>query len=297
MTELIVRPEPFCAEAAAPISAATGAVTGTILVHVPTEGPPDALTTALGLAKASGAALVGVAAEGLAPYMRGATEPLSGQALEIELNVRRQRIKQAADGFDFATRDIAERSMCHCEEASPEDALVRYACAADWVVAARPRNDQHPDQAPSPADLIVRTGLPVLLAPTEHRPLLARRIVVGWRDTRETRRALAAAMPLLKAAEEVLIVTIASRRATEQARGSLAQVRRRLMHKGCTAKVDIQAREGRRVSTRLRQIAKAEGADLIVVGGFGHSRLQERVLGGASTSLISDCEAYVLFVH
>ena len=88
----------------------------------------------------------------------------------------------------------------------PARALADVACAADLVVANRTADITASQLFPSPHELLLTAGVPVLLQPPNAPPLAAKRIVIGWKNTREARRALPDALPLLLGAEEVRLV-------------------------------------------------------------------------------------------
>jgi hypothetical protein len=89
-------------------------------------------------------------------------------------------------------------AQCASEVARPLDALLARAAAADLIVASRPHRDDSEAQVARAADLIMGSGLPVLLVAHPTRAVEARRIVVAWKDTRESRRAVSDALPFLR---------------------------------------------------------------------------------------------------
>jgi nucleotide-binding universal stress UspA family protein len=161
----------------------------------------------------------------------------------------------------------------------------------------RPDKDAGPNLEPPVEELIMRCSLPVLLAPRSEAALQARRIVVGWSDTREASRAISDAMPLLIAAERVIVVAVGEGDASDSQQAGLDEVCRRLRHRGCNVTGERHAKGAKSVAADLAASAEGHGADLIVIGGYAHSRIQEWVLGGVTRDLIADCPTYVLFSH
>jgi nucleotide-binding universal stress UspA family protein len=270
---------------------------GTLLVHLATEGSSDALRLAVELAQRSGAAVLGVAAEAFDGAWFAGMEYTPGSVLQDWDDALRDRITATKSVFDQQTLGLEGRAQWCGEQASPCEALTRHAGGADWLVAVRPPKEKGANVAARPADLITHTGLPVLLAPDNGALLEARRIIIGWRDTREARRAIANAMPLLTAAEEVWVVSIGHEPTTEADRASLDEVCRRLAQCGCNVVGEQRpfCRPG--VGAMLVRAAEEKGADLIVMGGYAHSRVQEWVLGGVTSELCASCPVYVLVSH
>lgn len=270
---------------------------GGLLVHVPTSREPLALRIAAALAERSGARVIGVGAEAFEPA-RWAGEPympgslISG--LKEELN---KRILATEDRFVTETQALQDRATWYGEPDFPHEVMTRHAAGADWVVAVRPEDGQRSSHAPPISELIMRTGLPVLIAPHAATPLQARRIVVGWSDTREARRAISDAMPLLAAADHVSVVAVAEPEPDDPVKASLEEMNQRLKHRGCKVVAEFRSRGAMSVAQALIAAATGHGADLIVIGGYAHSRLQEWILGGVTRELIADCPVYVLASH
>ena len=270
---------------------------GTILVHVPTRGEPAALRIAVDIAKHSDAAVLGVCAEAFEPALFAGMEYTSHSLMEAWLKALDQRLAHAKGDFERVTSSLAQAAYWASEEEYPQDALVRHACGADWVVAVRPQNAATPNVTPPVADLILRTGLPVLLAPDHAKPLEARRIVIGWSPTLEASRAISDAMPLLVAADHVVVVAVTDEPQREEDEKGLSEVCRRLERRGCAVIRERHANSRASVASVLCKAAQGHGADLLVVGGYAHSRLQEWVLGGVTRDLIASCPHYVMFSH
>ena len=154
---------------------------------------------------------------------------------------------------------------------------------ADLIVAAqRDEAWSHSSQLDVADAVILGSGRPVLVVPNEGLASgSARRVLVAWSDTREASRAVFDALPLLQQAEDVRVVTISPDEAglLQQPDDDICTTLQR--HKvNCKATEHITAHE--EVGRALIQQAIAHRADLLVMGCYGHSRLREFVLGGAS---------------
>ena len=135
------------------------------------------------------------------------------------------------------------------------------------------------------ADLVLRAGRPVLLVASTEDKLDLQNVLVGWKDTREARRAVEGALPLLKLANRVTVVEIANTEDLADARSRTEDVVGWLANHGVSA--SARAVAGANEETRqLRKIAKELDAGLVVGGAYGHTRLREWVLGGVTRELL-----------
>jgi nucleotide-binding universal stress UspA family protein len=139
-------------------------------------------------------------------------------------------------------------------------------------------------------DLVIQVGRPVLIVPTAADKLKLERVVVGWKDTREARRAASDALPLLKKAAHVAVVEIAAEEDLAAGRTHLEDVVGWLKRHGVVA-VSLAAPSTGDDATQLNAIAEEQGADVIVAGAYGHSRLREWVLGGVTRDLLLRAKA------
>jgi hypothetical protein len=141
----------------------------------------------------------------------------------------------------------------------------------------------------TPAGLVMGTGGPVLLVPgTQPVTSLGQKILLGWNDSRESANALRGAMPLIHIAGHVRVVCVGEDK-THALRQHLH--RHQIAHNIAThPQKDLEP------ELVLDQEATAMQADLVVMGLYGHNRLQEFVLGGVSRALLSDEDQKVLLV-
>jgi nucleotide-binding universal stress UspA family protein len=136
----------------------------------------------------------------------------------------------------------------------------------------------------------------VLVVATESSPLELKRVIVAWKDTREARRAAADALPILKIATSVSLVEIAPEAELIAASARLADVAAWLARHDVTAECLPIASDGDDAD-RLNVLAKEWGADLIVAGAYGHSRVREWALGGVTRSLLGTSLRSVFVSH
>lgn len=169
----------------------------------------------------------------------------------------------------------------------PTKLLAYHARAADLLVASANNGIASSLRTVFPGELILSAGRPVLFPNERHEPVTADNILVSWKDTREARRAVIDAMPFLVAAQEVLVATIEDDEG-DLAQQSAADVVRFLMRHGVKARSKVIDVSDRDAPEALLKEAKEIGADLMVSGGYGHSRLREWIFGGVTRSLLAD---------
>ena len=146
--------------------------------------------------------------------------------------------------------------------------------------------------------IAVHSGRPVLLAPEKAAARPYRRILVSWKDTAEAARGLTAAMPLLERAQSVELVHVgaAGTDADEPAQSS-ERIRRYMRWHGVNADFNLVVPLGRTGIDAVLQRAKEAGADLLVMGAYGHSRIRELVFGGFTQQVIEGVDLPVLMFH
>lgn len=173
------------------------------------------------------------------------------------------------------------------------DFIARQARSADLVVTCvRPAVAFEHAKHVSIGDMVMRTGRPVLIVP-DHRDARFDRIVVAWKDSREARRAVSDALPLLKRADYVCVVEMAAESELEDATSRVEDVAAWLLTHGVKAIAIAQASEGG-ASDQLGAILAMQKADLVVAGAYGHSRLREWAFGGVTDYLL--CGSQLAFL-
>ena len=145
-------------------------------------------------------------------------------------------------------------------------------------------------------DLLMRAGRPVLIAPAGARGLKLTRALVCWKDSREARRAVVDALPILKASKRVDVVELVNERELEAARRRLSDVSDWLARHGVETNCLASPLKGAE-AVQLEAIASELEVDLIVAGAFGHSRLREWAFGGVTRDLLLRTERCALVSH
>ncbi|MEQ1902443.1 MAG: universal stress protein, partial [Devosia sp.] len=169
--------------------------------------------------------------------------------------------------------------------ADPTRSLVDAARAADLVVTGRSESATFSGTRwIDIGGLVLSAGRPVILVGDGIKAVKAERIIIAWKDTREARRAVSDALPFLASATDVLAITISEGEA-ETETAALADLVDWLKRHGVTARSElIDNPEG--FIDVLESQARASGADMIVAGGYGHSRMREWLFGGMTRNLL-----------
>ncbi|MFD1332802.1 universal stress protein [Methylopila musalis] len=267
-----------------------------VLVHMDL-GPyaPSRAKLALALSDRFGARLTGAAAQAmLTPVYGDMTPNVTVFAADEERRRVEEDIAAAKRAFDQATggrNDVRWTS----DMADPDRHIVKQARSADLIVLGRRATYDVADPAlgVSPGYVALEAGRPILVVPPEREELLARRVVVAWKDTREARRAVRDALPILKAADEVLVVAAGESLRDEGAEDVADHLR---LHK-VDARPMLRAGETNSIAQELLDVASDFGADLIVSGAYGHSRTREWFFGGATRDLLETSGVCLLMSH
>jgi nucleotide-binding universal stress UspA family protein len=135
------------------------------------------------------------------------------------------------------------------------------------------------------SDLVMRAGRPILLVPSGVAQISLESVVIGWKETPETHRAIHDALPLLKMAGHVTVVEIVSAEARNTALGRVKDVVDWLKRHHIEAEPLVIVSTGDD-TMQLDAIAQEKGAGLLVAGAYGHSRLHEWMLGGVTRNLM-----------
>jgi nucleotide-binding universal stress UspA family protein len=225
---------------------------------------------------------------GLAPM-----EPIT----ELEDRVRNMADRAVASLTERCKRMAAQTEICRVDampSEMPTLCVSKARCADIFVATALYQREELPIWDELVEAVMFEAGQGMYLVPRGAAAKPLRSVLVAWRDTRESARALAAALPFLKSATQTRIVMADAPAATkEQAKDLVAHLARHGI------KADIAAIEtgGKPVSDALLNEAHRMGADLIVMGAYGHSRLREWVLGGVTREMIEKSDLPILVAH
>ena len=263
------------------------------------SAPADA---AIALAQSFGAhltALNHVDSTRLPPYIRA----------HLGEEVAREQLRRAEAAADEAGRGfeaIARREGLASVEVrrlagDPVTAISTSARYADLLVMGQPDPEtvDGPDERDFPDRAILASGRPTLMIPYAGSfPTVGSHAVVAWNATRESTRAVVDALPLLQRAKKVtIIVGDAKPGAGGHGETPGADIALYLARHGLSVDVSQEQTAGIDVGSLLLSRIADLGADLLVMGAYGHSRLRELVLGGVTRTILTEMTVPVLMSH
>lgn len=260
-----------------------------ILVHLDADEPSAALIRcALDLAERHGAAVFGVAAVQPAAAPVGFDGAALASAWYVEERERAEAALKLTEERFYSLVPKATRHGFRSFLDSPNAGLEAMAHRADLVMVGshasqRPDHHRHLDVG----ELVLAAGRPVLLVGSGVTQVWADRIVIAWKDTREARRAVSDALPLLKSASEVMIAVV-DEGDGHAARQSADELSAWLDSHAVNPRSAVLEMHSGGLAATVAAAAEGMGADLIVSGGYGHSRLREWLLGGMTRELLAE---------
>lgn len=273
----------------------------TILVHCDASKSVVArLDVAVGLARRFNAHLIALHAR--APFQPPAF--VEG-GMDLLLDDYEENVKtcQAAAAAAF-TRAIEGKQIAsewRAVDGLADSSLIAHARYADLVIVGQ----DDPDALtvlPAPSDLpetvALSTGRAVLVVPhigVEKTP--GGTVMLCWNASRESARAASEALPLLKAAKQVIVLIVGPKTGDVPGAEPGANVTAWLSRHAVKVIVQRDNSADADAGSTILSRAADHGADLIVMGIYGHSRLREMVLGGASRTLLSSMTVPVLMAH
>jgi nucleotide-binding universal stress UspA family protein len=144
--------------------------------------------------------------------------------------------------------------------------------------------------------VVFGSGRPAILVPPSARPASVDHIAIAWDASRVAARALGDALSLLPEGGRVSVLTVQDEKplSGSDVAGSLASS---LERRGFKAKPCSITIGGKTIAEALQEAALAEGAQLLAMGGFGHSRMRDFVLGGATKGVLADLRLPTLLSH
>ena len=272
----------------------------TILVHVdPGKHCEKRLGIAIRLASNHGACLAGLYV--FSPYLPpGYIMAQMGEEIEAAQNkIAVESMSRAEETFRKQTSAAGlDNVEWHNAYDEPVHAMAMQAQYADLVVIGQSDSTDDSGMAMDfPERLVLSSPRPVLIIPhTGDFPSVGKRILVAWNASQEATRAIANATPLLNSADSVYVMAVNCKSSKQEMLRSDNMVRY-LERLGIRAEIkDLQNVEidaGNELLSRASDLS----ADLIVMGCYGHSRLKEWVLGGATRTILESMTVPVLMSH
>jgi nucleotide-binding universal stress UspA family protein len=273
-----------------------------ILVHVPSERPVrPVIEVAVALTMARrwhlDAVAIGYESMGGVGMLVGS----GGAAIAAVVGAEQERAQERADAaisvFEVEAK-LAEiaygiRSFAAIP-AEAGEAIGALARLYDMTIVLQPDSSKSSYDNDIPEAVLFNSGGPMLMVPYIHKgPLDTHHVGIAWDGSRLAARALRDAMPFLMGAKAVTVIAVneqASEASSDQLVGHLAR-------RGIAARVQRLAVERGDVQAAILSIAAESDMGLLVMGGYGHSRLHERILGGVTRGMFESMTVPVLMSH
>jgi nucleotide-binding universal stress UspA family protein len=273
----------------------------TVLVHIDNHpsGQPR-LDAAIRLALDVGAELVGL-------YLVPGTDMSPSAAAMMRNDVVERRLGEFAEAQHAAEKNFRATAAAaglasidwRAPAGSPIDAAVAHGRCTDLFILG-----QHNPAAASFSEslasaVLLSSGRPTLVIPYIGAPVaLGENVLVAWDGGREASRAIGDALPLLERAKRVDVIAVDADVETRlDDRLSGARLAAWLQCHGVTVEVARQEAQDVRIGEWLLSRAADLGSDLIVMGGYGHARMRELVLGGVTRTMLRSMTIPVFMAH
>ncbi|THD48429.1 MAG: universal stress protein [Bradyrhizobium sp.] len=268
------------------------------LTSYPEPTPLSVVDGAVSVASALGAHIAALSCELHVQvpghFMSGAVVGLPG-VIAGEASKSRRNAEDLLAAFDAAAAKAGisrESMLLKCKTFEVPDLLIEYARLRDLTIMPE-SNDRWYAEA-----VMFGSGRPTLVLPQNprSRPFELGTVAVAWDFSRVAARAVSDAMPLLEKAKKVRIVTVLNEKQLDR-KHSAEELSKNLSRHSIDVVLDRVDAKGRSISAVLEAYVASHEVDLLVMGAYGHSRLREFILGGATDGLLSKPPLPILFSH
>lgn len=274
----------------------------TILVHC--EDTPQGerrLRYAERLAAADSARIIGLWVMEPAPRPPYVETPFAVDIARVHAEKQAARAAASREVFERVVGAPGITGEWRTVNGNPRDALIAHLRYADLGVVGQFQPDGHvaDDRRTLPQDVALGSGRPLVVVPYIEPPAtVGEHIVVAWNAGREAARAVTDALPLLRRARKVTVLVVDSR-AGRDGHGDEpgADVATWLSRHGVAVTVQRDRASDTDIGSLMLSRISDLGADMVVMGIFGHSRLREMVLGGVSRTMLASMTVPLLIAH
>jgi nucleotide-binding universal stress UspA family protein len=230
-------------------------------------------------------------------------EPLDGfpaEAMQSQRIETKKAAKAAVSKFDGRVHRAAisaESRMLDVPVANAANVFSNIARRFDLAIMGQPEPDKPALERPIIEAALFNSGRPVLIVPYIQRTgLKLERVLVGWDGSRSAARAVADAVPFLVRAKAAEVVVVASEPVKSNETPGV-DIAHHLARHGAKVEVKSIVTAETDVASALLSHAADTSADFLVMGGYGHSRLREFILGGVTREILSSMTVPTLMSH
>jgi nucleotide-binding universal stress UspA family protein len=273
-----------------------------ILVHIPSERPlRPVIDAAIGLAIARRSHLDAVAIGYESMSAVGMVVEGGSAAVAAVMGAEQERAQERANAaiavFEVEARLAKIAYGTRTLTAVPADAEQTVGALSrlyDLTVVLQPESPHASYDNIIPQSILFNSGGPMLMVPYTHKgPLDAHHVGIAWDGSRLAARAVRDAMPFLMGAKAVTIIAVNE----DAGEASSDQVVSHLARRGIAARVQRLTADRGNIQGIILSVAAESSMGLLVMGGYGHSRLQERILGGVTRGMFDSMTVPVLMSH
>jgi nucleotide-binding universal stress UspA family protein len=271
-----------------------------VVVNLSSQGPRDfAAEYATSIAAMFGAHITGVSFVYEPVIPDGMLGGVPVDLIELQRQENSKAANDAISRFDAAAKKAGLSAETRLLDATFGGAATRFAQISrrfDLVVVGQAQRERGPADDLLIEGALFESGRPLVVVPyIQRRGITLERVLACWDGSRTAARAIGDAMPLLERAKAVELVIVAEERKSEEMTG--ANMNAHLVRHGVAASVKRIAKGDIAIQDALLSYAADSGADFMVMGGYGHSRLREFILGGVTRGILASMTLPVLMSH
>lgn len=271
-----------------------------VVVNLSSQGPRDfAAEYATSIAAMFGAHITGVSFVYEPVIPDGMLGGVPVDLIELQRQENSKAANDAISRFDAAAKKAGLSAETRLLDATFGGAATRFAQISrrfDLVVVGQAQREGGPADDLVIEGALFESGRPLVVVPyIQRRGITLERVLACWDGSRTAARAIGDAMPLLERAKAVEVVIVAEERKSEEMTG--ANMSAHLVRHGVAASVKRIAKGDIAIQDALLSYAADSGADFMVMGGYGHSRLREFILGGVTRGILASMTLPVLMSH
>jgi nucleotide-binding universal stress UspA family protein len=273
------------------------------LTTYPEPTPVSAVDDAVDVAAALGAKISAIACE---VKIRAPGSPLGNYLLDIPAMVATEVKKSATNAQQLLTAFQAaaekrgafqERISEQCLTSEVPDVFIEYARLRDLTIVPVPEGD-YIDQWYAES-IIFGSGRPTVVLPYTRKrtgSFALETVIVAWDFSRPATRAVADAMPILEKAKRVCVLTVTNEKSIDTRRSG-AELAKHLARHSVEVVLDEVDAKGRSIGDVFEAHLTYRNANLLVMGAYGHSRIREFILGGATKSMLTRPRLPIFLSH
>ena len=271
-----------------------------VVVNLSSRGPQDfAADYAVSLGAAFGAHLVGIAFVYDPVIPNGTMGGIPVDVIELQREENSKGARAAVERLETSAKAAGVSAETRMLEASIGTGATVFGSIArrfDLAVVAQAQREHGASEELLIEAALFESGRPLLLVPYIQRSgLTLDRVIVCWDGGRTAARAIADALPFLERAKAVDVVVVEEERKQDEIPG--ASMIQHLVRRGIRATAKPMTKGDISIENVILSYAADAGADFLVMGGYGHSRLREFILGGVTRGILASMTLPVLMSH